>query len=171
MRALGFALASSFALATVSLGCVPDKNKEPDWQKPPEAWNVKGDDLSFGEKNLDAFNSMSGTEREAHLEALKGKAGGFKGQAKFGRSDKLGDEIADKEHGNFEVYATVEEPVLFEITIEYRLFSAEKQGAKFPPGALVEFTGTLVEVVYKEESKPRKLEIKVKDVQLTRLDA
>jgi hypothetical protein len=151
-------------------GCIPDENKEPKWRQPPKAWDPKGDTLTFGEKNLDAFNSMTSAEREAHLQALQSQAGSFKGQARFQRATELGDKMDDAALGNFEVYATVEDPVLFEITLEYHLFANEKIGGGFPPGAYIEFTGTLAEMSFQDESKPRKMEIKVKDVSLQRLD-
>ena len=37
-------------------------------------------DMTFNAKKLEAYNTMSGTEREAHLSELKGKAGSFKGR-------------------------------------------------------------------------------------------
>jgi hypothetical protein len=169
MRASGHTLALSIALL-LGAGCPPDTNKESDILKAPETWNVKADELTFGAKNLDAFNTMSTEERDAHLEALAGQPGAFKGQARFQRLTELGEAIDDREYGQFEAYATVEEPVLYEITIEYHLFAPEKLGDGFPPGAYIEFTGTLADLVYSADAKPRKLEIKVKDVTITRLD-
>jgi hypothetical protein len=154
---------------TVVSGCIPDEDKQPKWQKPPKEWDPKGDTLTFGEKNLDAFNSMTREDRDAHLEALKAKAGSFKGQARFQRLTELGEKMDDAEYGKYEVYATLDEPVLYEITVEYHLFAQDKIGDGFPPGTYVEFTGTLADFSFQDESKPRKIEIKVKDVELKRL--
>jgi hypothetical protein len=156
--------------ATSSSACVPDKDKEPEWRQPPKAWNTKGDELTFGEKNLDAFNSMSSSERAAHLEGLGAAPGSFKGQANFQRATELGDKMDDAQYGQYSAYATVADPVLYEITIDYYLFATEDLGSSLPPGTFVEFTGTLADLRYDEEAKPRKLEIKVKDVKLNRLE-
>jgi hypothetical protein len=162
-------IALSIALL-LGAGCPPDKNKEPAMLKAPETWDVKSDALTFGAKNLEAFNEMSAEEREAHVESLKSQPGTFKGQARFQRLTELGDAIDDRQYGQYDAWATVEEPVLYEITIEYHLFAPEKLGEGFPPGTYIEFTGTLADVVYNADSKPRKLEIKVKDASITRLD-
>lgn len=163
MLALGIAL-------LLAAGCPSEPNKESKLLQAPKSWDVKKDDLTFGAKNLEAFNAMSEEEREAHVEALKGQPGSFKGQARFQRLTELGEQIEDRKYGQYDAWATVEEPVLFEITIEYHLFAPEKIGDGFPPGTYIEFTGTLADVVYNADSKPRKLEVKVKDVSITRLD-
>jgi len=159
-------LAGSLGLGT---GCVPDRKKETDLLKPPKSWQPKDDSMTFGSKNLDAFNSMSPDDREAHVEALKGKAGAFKGQAQFERGSELGAGISNSQYGKFEATAQVREPVLYEITIDYELFAAEKLGHGYPSGTYVGFTGTVVEVEYREEAKPRKLIVKLKDVSMERL--
>jgi hypothetical protein len=169
MRARVPTLAVSIALL-LGTGCLPDKTKDPDLLKAPDTWNVKGDELTFGAKNLEAFNSMSFDERQAHAESLMGSPGSFKGQARFQSATELGDKMDDRALGKYDAYATVEDPVLFEITITYHLFAEEKLGHGFPPGTYIEFTGTLADLVYTDETKPRKLELKVKDVSITRLD-
>ena len=169
MRAPVHTLAVTVALL-LGAGCLPDKLKDPDILKPPETWDVKAAELTFGAKNLEAFNAMSEDERAAHVDSLKAAAGGFKGQARFHTGSKLGDAMDDRVHGAFDGSATVEEPVLYEITIDYHLFADEKLGDGFPPGTYVEFTGTLADLTYSDQSKPRKLEVKVKDVKMTRLD-
>ena len=67
------------------------------------------------------------------------------------------------------MYATVPDPVAYEITVEYFLYANEPIGQGFAPGTYTESTGTLVNVDYKDDAKPRKLEIKLKDVSLNRL--
>lgn len=173
MRAAVRTLAVSCALAwggIGSTGCIPDENKEPEWRKPPEGFDPKKDELTFGTKNLDVFNTMSSSERKAHVEALQAKPGSFKGQARFQRVTELGEKMDDRALGQYEAYATVEDPVLYEITIEYHLFADDKIGHGFPPGTFVEFTGTLADLTYSDEAKPRKLVMKVKDAKVERLD-
>lgn len=165
MRAALPAVALTCA-AFLGVACIPDKNKEPEWQKPPKAFDPQGAELTFNKKQLEAFNAMSSSEREAHLQALRDKPGSFKGQATFQRATELGDSMDDIEHGRFEVYATLPDPVLYEITVEYTLFASEEIGKGLPPNTYIEFTGTLADLNYQDESKPRKMEIKVKDVSI-----
>lgn len=141
---------------------VPDKDKEPEWRQAPKAFDPIGADLTFNAKNLEAFNAMSGSEREAHLAELMGKAGSFKGQAIFKLGTELGDKMDDAQWGRYEIYAVVPDPVVYEITVEYHLYSEQDLSTKLPPNGYIEFTGTLAEMMFQDESKPRKMEIKVK---------
>ncbi|HLV65961.1 MAG TPA: hypothetical protein VKY73_09110 [Polyangiaceae bacterium] len=168
VRLLAVFVAVAGSLGLVS-GCVPDKHKEADFLKAPKSWDPKEDSLTFGTKNLEAFNSMSEDEREAHVEALKGKPGSFKGQARFERGSELSENIDDAKFGKFEATAQVTDPILYEITIEYQLFANEKIGHGFPAGTYIEFSGTLADLEYRQDAKPRKLVIKVKDVTVERL--
>jgi hypothetical protein len=150
--------------------CQPSgEEKQPEWQKPPASYDVKGADLTFNEKRLDAFNSMSSSEREAHVEQLKATEGSFKGQAIFQRGTELGEAMDDAQYGKHEIAASVPEPVLFEITLEYLLFSDQDFYKGVPPGTHIEFAGTLVDLEYQDSSKPRKLTMKVKASSVDRL--
>jgi hypothetical protein len=143
--------------------------KQPEWQKPPASYDVKGADLTFNEKRLDAFNSMSTTEREAHVEQLKATEGSFKGQAIFQRGTELADAMDDSQYGKYEIAAHVPEPVLYEMTFEYLLFSDQDFYKGVPPGAHLQFTGTLVALEFQDSAKPRKLLMKVKASSVERL--
>ena len=112
---------------------------------------------------------MSGKEREAHLEMLKGTEGSFKGQAVFGQGNELGDKMDDAQYGKYEIFATVEEPVLFEITMEYRLYSDQDFFTGIPSGTHIEFVGTLVDLDFQDNSKPRKMNLKVKATSVDRI--
>lgn len=169
MRAAVLPLAVACVGLLGASACIPDKDKEPEWQKPPESFDPQSDELTFGKKNLEAFNMMSSSERETHLEQLKAKAGGFKGQANFQRASEMGEAMEDAQYGKHEVFATVTDPVLYEITVDYQLFSNEPIGQGLPPGTPIEFTGTLAGLNYKDDAKPRKLEVKLKDVSIERL--
>lgn len=156
--------------AVLLAACNPSgEEKTPDWQKPPESYDVKGADLTFNEKRLDAFNSMSSKEREAHLEQLETTEGSFKGQAVFGRGTELGDKMDDAQYGKYEIFATVEEPVLYEITMEYHLYSDQDFFTGVPPGTYIEFQGTLADLSFQDSSKPRKMILKVKASSVDRL--
>jgi len=173
MRAVGQSLAALLVLSVAvgPLGCDKSGDDEPSWQKPPERFDVTGDELTFGAKNLDAFNSMAGGERAAHIDALKSKPGSYKGQGRFQVVSELGENIKDHEMGKYDASVTVDDPVLYEITIEYNLLSNEKIGDGYPKGTYVEFTGTLVDLDFQDDAKPRKLVIKLKDTKFERLDA
>ncbi|MBV1857627.1 MAG: hypothetical protein KUG77_04385 [Nannocystaceae bacterium] len=173
MRAVGQSLAALLVLSAAvgPLGCDKSGDDEPAWRKPPERFDVKGDGLTFGSKNLDAFNTMAGGERAAHVDALKSKPGSYKGQGRFQVVSELGENLADHAVGKYDASVTVDDPVLYEITIEYNLLSNEKIGDGYPKGTYVEFTGTLVDLDFQDDSKPRKLVIKLKDTKFERLDA
>lgn len=167
----GMAAGLGFAaiVATLATGCLPDKDKEPKWQKPPKAFDVKGADLTFNEAKLEAFNTMDEDQRTAHLAELQSKEGSFKGQAVFKRATELGEKMDDLEYGKYEVYAIAPGPnenetegVWLEVNIEYHLFSEEKFGDGWPPGSFIEFTGTYADMTFQDQSKPRKMELKVK---------
>lgn len=153
-------------------GCIPDKDKQPEWQKPPKSFDVKEADLTFNEARIEAFNSMELEQRDAHVAELKGKAGSFKGQAIFKRGSELGESMDDLEFGKFEIYALAPGPdelpadgksgVWLEVTIEYHLFSEQDFSTGWPPNSYIEFTGTLADLSFQSESKPRKMVVKVK---------
>jgi hypothetical protein len=145
------------------------EQKQPDWQKPPQSYDVKGADLTFNAQRLDAFNSMSSSERETHVEQLKATEGSFRGQAVFQRGNELGEAMDDAQYGKHEIYAIVPDPVLYEITMEYNLFSDQDFYKGIPSGTHIQFAGTLVALEYQDSSKPRKMILKVKASSVERL--
>lgn len=157
-------------VASLLLACQPSgEDKQPDWQKPPASYDVKGADLTFNEQRLDAFNSMSSSEREAHVEQLRATEGSFKGQAVFERGTELGEAMDDAQYGKYEINAAVPDPVLYEITMEYHLYSDQDFYTGVPPGTHIGFTGTLADLQYQDDSKPRKMLLKVKASSVERL--
>lgn len=163
-------LVAGMCAALLLPACNPSgEEKKPEWQQPPASYDVKGADLTFNEKRLDEFNSMSSSEREAHIEQLKATEGSFKGQAIFEHGSELGEGMDDAQYGKHEINAVVPEPVLFEITMEYRLFSDQDFYKGVPPGEYLEFSGTLVDFEFQDSSKPRKLTFKVKATAVDRL--
>ncbi|MBL4686792.1 MAG: hypothetical protein JKY37_19500 [Nannocystaceae bacterium] len=149
--------------------CLPDKDKQPDWQKAPKSYDVKGADLTFNELRLEAFNSMESAQRATHLAELAAKAGSFKGQAIYRRGTELGEKMDDVQYGQFEVYAVTPGPeenqeigVWLEVNIEYHLFLDADVTKNWATGSYIEFTGTFADMSFQDSSKPRKMEIKVK---------
>jgi hypothetical protein len=165
-----FASASVCAcLALLPLACKSKEHEEPQWLAPPKSYDPKGADLTFNEKNLEAFNSLSVDERTAHLDKLKAATGSFKGQATFRRQEELADSMDDRVYGRYDVWATVVDPVFLEVTVEYHLFSETQLISGLATATPIEFTGTLVDLVYLDQAKPRKMEIKVKADAINRL--
>jgi hypothetical protein len=155
--------------ATVVAACNTNKHADPKYMAPPKSFDPKGADLTFNAKGLEAFNSMSSDEREAHLEKLRQTPGSLKGQAVFERDEELTDKIDDRVHGKFVVWATVPEPVWLEVQMEYQLFSETQLFTGAAPKTHIAFAGTLIDVVYQDSSKPRKIEIKLKADSITAL--
>ncbi len=155
---------SMIALAGVMFvgGCDTNKHADPKFMRAPKSYDPKGGDLSFNEKSLEAFNSMSADDREAHLEKLKTTKGSLTGQATFQRDEELSDKIDDSQHGKFVVWATVPDPVWLEVKIEYQLFSDTALLTGLAPNTHIAFQGTLVDLTYEDSAKPRRLEIKLK---------
>lgn len=149
-------------IGLAAAGCKSNKHEDAKWLAPPKTFDPKGAELTFNEKNLEVFNSMSPDERAAHIETLKSTPGSFKGQATFRRQEELADTMDDRVYGRYDVWATVPDPVFLEITVEYHLFSETQLISGLATGTHIEFTGTPVELVFLDEAKPRKMEIKVK---------
>ncbi len=158
MRRSLTALFFTSALLAVT-GCNQPKK---DLLAPPTAYNPRDADLTFNKKNLEAFNLMKPAERDAFVEDLKGKPGSFKGMAITEAGQGLAAGVAGSEHGAYETFAHVTDPVLYEITIDYQIFSSEELGKPLGRNLPVSFSGTLVDLRYDAEAKPRKLTIQVK---------
>ena len=98
------ALAGSIAGSIIApLGCKSSKHEDAKWLAPPKSYDPKGAELTFNEKNLEAFNTLSADERVAHIDKLKGAAGTFKGQATFRRQEELADSMDDRVYGRYDV--------------------------------------------------------------------
>lgn len=160
MRRPAALVLTAFTLA-LATACPPSGDgSDPDFMKPPEAYQPKTADLTFNEKNLEAFVMMSNDEREAHIAKLKESKGSYKGQAMSKTGAGLGEGMEDAKHGEYELNA-VTEPIWFEVTLDYHLFTTTEIGSKIAPNRALEFSGTLISLDFYEESKPRKLVLKV----------
>ncbi|MEM7159172.1 MAG: hypothetical protein AAF799_40420 [Myxococcota bacterium] len=163
-------LAAGVCAAWLVAACNPSgEEKTPEWQKPPEAYDVQGADLTFNKQRLDAYNSMSSTERQAHIDQLKSTEGSFKGQALFQNGSELGEAMDDSQYGKYEIFAQVPEAVLYEITYDIHLYSDQDFYTGVPVGTHVEFEGTLIDLEYQDSSKPRKVTFKVKASKVNRI--
>lgn len=158
MRRSLTALFFTSALLAVS-GCNQPKK---DLLAHPAAYNPQDADLTFNKKNLDAFNMMKPEERKAFEKELQGKPGSFRGQAVVEAGNGLAAGIEGSEHGDWEVAAHVTEGVLYEITIDYQIYTTEALGRPLGRNVPVAFTGTLIDLRFEDEKKPRKLFVKVK---------
>lgn len=150
------------ACGLVVAACNTNKYADPKYMEPPKSYDPKNADLSFNEKSLKAFNSMSDDERAAHVEKLVATPGSLKGQGTFQRDEELTDKIDDSKYGKIVAWVSVPDPVWLEVKVEYQLFSDTRLVSGLAPNTHVEFTGTMLDYVYEDNSKPRRLEIKLK---------
>lgn len=163
MRRSLFALFFTSALLSVT-ACQQEKK---DLLALPAAYNPKEADLTFNKKNLEAFNLMNEAERKKHVKVLKETQGSFTGQAVFEAGNGLAPTVEEAQYGDYEVFAHVSDPVLYEITIDYQIFTTTALGKPLAPNKAIAFKGTVLELRYDSDAKPRKLTIKLKadDVQ------
>jgi hypothetical protein len=152
------ALVAALAATTA---CMAKEVPELEWNKPPKGYDPVGADLTFNAERLQKFNLMSEEERESYVAELTQTAGSFKGQAIFKSGAGLGESMADAQYGAYELSASTSE-ILFEITLDYNIFTTPELGKPLAPNAAIEFTGTLVELTFQSEQKPRKLTLRVK---------
>lgn len=156
---------TSTALAAVLLAasaCSPKADGQPDFMKLPESYDPVGADLTFNKKRLEEFNFLEPDERAAFIDELQNKKGSFKGQAVFKAGAGLGENIAESKYGEWELNASTNDPVLYEIVIDYQIYTSKDVGRPLAPNKAIEFTGTIVEFDYQDENKPRRIDIKVK---------
>ncbi len=158
-RALSLMLIA--ASLTLTPACV-DKSAEPDFLKLPAGYDPVESELTFNKANTLQFNTMTPKERDAFVADLKAAEGSFRGQALVQSGNGLAETVEDSQYGDYEVMAAVPDPVLFEITIDYQIFTTRELGKALTPHGPVEFTGTLVDLRYDADAKPRKLTLRVK---------
>jgi len=139
-----------------------DKSAEPDFMKLPAGYDPVETELTFNKTNTLAFNNLTPKERDAFVAELQAAEGTFKGQALVQSGNGLAETVSDSKYGDYEVMAAVPDPVLFEITIDYQIFTTRELGKALTPHGPVEFTGTLVDLRYDSDAKPRKLTLRVK---------
>jgi hypothetical protein len=159
MRRTLTALYFASALLAVT-ACQPSEKK--DLLALPAAYDPAATELTFNKKNLEAFNLMSADARRKHVKELKETPGSFTGQAIFQSGNGLAPTVEDSQHGAYEVFAHVPDPVLYEITINYQIFTTPELGRPLAPNKAIAFRGTLVDLQFEDETKPRKLTIRVK---------
>lgn len=150
----------SLAATLATAACVPEQHPEPEWMKHPKAYDIQGADLTFNKERLEAFNFLDSDEQEKHIEALKAAKGEFRGMAVFKSGAGLGAALEDAKYGDWELSASTD-PVAYEITITYEIFTTKEKGKPLAPNRAIEFTGTLVDFDFQNESKPRSITIKV----------
>jgi hypothetical protein len=158
MRRSLFALFITSALLSVT-ACQQEKK---DLLALPAAYNPRTADLTFNKANLEAFNLMNEAARKEHVKQLKATAGSFSGQAVHEAGNGLAPTVEEAQHGDWELFAHVTDPVLYEITIDYQIFTTAALGRVLAPHKAIAFKGTLLDLRYDSEGKPRKLTIKLK---------
>ncbi len=147
------------ATTVAAPGC---KSEKKDLLAFPAGYQPQTAELTFNKANLEAFNTMNGDAREKHIEELQAAAGTFKGQAVHQSGNGIGETVEEFQYGDYEIQAHTPEPVLFEITIEYNIYTQKDVAKALHPTRPLEFTGTLIDLRYEDASKPRKLFVRVK---------
>lgn len=156
--AAGLTLAA-VGLTSTATGC---KQEKKDLLALPPAYQPATAELTFNKKNLEAFNLMSKDARRQHIKELKETPGSFSGQAIFQSGNGLAPTVEDSQHGAYELFAHVPDPVLYEITIAYQVFTTPELGRPLAPNHAISFRGTLIDMRYDDETKPRAMTIRVK---------
>ena len=155
-------LALGLTVAALGVTATACKQEKKDLLALPAAYDPAGADLTFNKKNLEAFNLMSKDARRQHVKQLKETAGSFQGQAIFQSGNGLAPTVEDSQHGAYELFANVPTPVLYEITIDYQIFTTPELGRPLAPNHPISFRGTLIDLRFEDETKPRKLTMRVK---------
>jgi hypothetical protein len=166
MRSLS--LLTLAALLTTAGGCKPSTNEPPEWTKLPAAYQPATAELTFNRTGLERFNAMSQDERDAFVNDLMTKKGAFKGQALLVAGTGISDRLPEYQHGDFELVAKTDE-VLYEITIDYSIYTTAAMGKTIPRSRPIEFTGTVIGLEFQDADKPRKLKIQVKADNVTQV--
>lgn len=148
-------------------GCVPKPHTKPDWMKPPKSYDpVATEGLSLNKAGVDALTLKEGAEREAFVKSLQAK-GAFTGQAKCKGGGGTGD-LPHSQWGEYELNC-VAGTILFDIELNYRLFTTREAGKPLSANAYVDFSGTLVEFRYHDDSNPRTITAMVQLDELSRI--
>ena len=158
MRALT-PLVLSAGLGLALTACVPKEHPDADWLKPPKSYDpVETEGLTLNKAGVDTLTLKEDEERDAFVEGLKAE-GVFKGQAKCRSGSKTG----DLDHSKWGDYVLTCEAgtILFDITLEYYVYTSREVGKPLSANAYVEFGGTLVEFDYHDSSTPRSITAKV----------
>jgi hypothetical protein len=158
MRRTLTALVFTSALMAVS-GCQQEKK---DLMALPAAYDPVGAELTLNKKGLEAFNLLSTDARRAFVKDLKDKPGSYSGQAIFQSGNGLAPTVEDSQYGAYELFAHVPDPILYEITIDYQIFTTPELGKPIAQHKPIAFRGTLVDLRFDDQTKPRKLTIRVK---------
>ena len=158
LAAAGLTLAA-VGLTSTAAGCQQEKK---DLLALPPAYQPAAAELTFNKANLEAFNLMSKDARRQHIKDLKGTPGSFSGQAIFQSGNGLAPTVEDSQHGAYELFAHVPDPVLYEITIAYQIFTTPELGRPLAPNHPISFRGTLIDMRYDDATKPRAMTIRVK---------
>ncbi len=139
--------------------CVPKEHPNPEWLEPPESYDpVNTEGLTLNKAGVDALTLTEGEQREKHIEGLKAE-GKFSGQAQC-KSGSLSGDLYGK-YGEYNLTCTAG-AILFDIELDYHVFTTRDLGKPLSAGSYVEFEGTLVEFDYHEDAKPRQIVAKVK---------
>ncbi len=150
------------ALTMPLSACLPRPEGNTDLLKQPKGYDPKGlDGLTLNEAKLKEFVMMDAADRDAWVEKMKAEPGSFKGQAVFKSGAALGAAMEDAKYGEWELSATTE-IIIFDVSLDFSIFCTKEQGKPLPPQRAIEFKGTILELDYDADAKPRYVKIKLK---------
>lgn len=144
-----------------SMGCKSEHEK-PEWMKPPKSYQPAADPkLTFNKKGLERFNFLDEPEKEAFIEQLKKTPGSYTGQAMVQSGTGVSAHVPEHQYGTWEITAATE-AVLYEIPLNYQLYTTPEQGRSIARNRAVEFTGTVIGIDFQNQNKPRSMMVRVK---------
>lgn len=169
MRATGTLAGAAFGLLSPLLMACPEKHPDPDWLKPPAAYDpIATEGLTLNKQGIDALTLAEGGQRDALVQSLMAP-GSFKGQAKCQSGAGTGD-LEHSKWGEYELTCDAG-TILFDIELKYHLFTTREVGKPLSANAFVEFGGTLVQFDYQDQQKPRSITAMVQvDEDLRRIE-
>ena len=158
----------AFAATLACTAACSSKKDTPDWAKLPEAFQPATAELTFNKSGLERFNSMSPEAREAVVTQLSEQKGQFKGQAMMIAGAGISENLEEFKLGGYELTGKTEE-VLYEITLDYTIYTSPEIGRAIPRNRPIEFRGTLVALEFQDLDKPRKLKLTIQADEVTQI--
>lgn len=164
-----FLLAAALGLSASA--CKPSAEQpKPDWLKQPASYQpAAAPTLTFNKAGLEKYNFMDTKEREAFVAQLIQNKDSFEGQAIVKAGTGVSAHVPEHKFGTWEITARAEE-ILYEISINYALYTTPELGRGIARNRAVQFRGTVIGVEYQGSNKPRELTVRVKVSEIKALE-
>lgn len=171
MSARNWFLVLGAALTLSASACKPSaEEKKPEWLKPPASYQpATNPKLTFNKAGLEKYNFMDQKDRDAFATQLSQAANSFEGQAIVQAGTGVSAHVPEHKYGTWEITARAEK-VLYEISINYALYTTPELGRKIARNRAVQFRGTVIGLEYQGNNKPRELTVRVKVSEIKALE-